>query len=408
MLERPDYLTARDTLLETVRPLPVEQVPLADCNGRVLAEDLVAADNVPAFDRSPYDGYAFRSQDTLGASKEAPVQLRVLEEVPAGAVPTQPCTPGTATRIMTGAPIPQGADAVIMYERTQFTEAWVKLFEPVKAGENIVRVGEDVHKGQVLAQAGSVIDAGTLGTLAAQGVETPAVYRRPKVGILSTGSEILEVGQPLEPGKIYNSNRYTLSAALEGIGCQPVYLGAAGDSVEAIRTLLERGLEQCDAVVSTGGVSAGDYDLTPDAMEQAGVEMLIRGVRLKPGMACAYGVKDGKLVCGLSGNPASSLTNFYVVAAPALGRLAGLAQPVPEEITVTLTSPFPKKSKGGRVLRGRLDLSTGAAGLHISKDQGNVVLSSTIGCNVMAFVPVGSGPLEAGTQLKGFLLHTGV
>ncbi|MCC8121397.1 MAG: molybdopterin molybdotransferase MoeA [Oscillospiraceae bacterium] len=404
MLNRPDHLTARDALLQAVRPLSPQRLPLADCAGLVLAEDLVAKETVPAFDRSPYDGYALRGQDTQRACKAAPVQLKVLEEVAAGQVPTRTCAPGTAIRIMTGAPIPQGADAVIMYERTEFTQEWVKVFEPVQAGENIVKVGEDVRQGQLLAGAGSAIDAGTLGTLAAQGEGTPLVYRRPKVGVLSTGSELVEVDQPLRPGMIYNSNRYTISAALESIGCQPVFLGTAGDSVQDICALFEHGLAQCDAVVSTGGVYEGDYDLTPDAMEQAGVEMLIRGVRLKPGMACAYGLREGKPVCALSGNPASSLTNFYVIAAPALRRLAGLAQPAPEEITVTLLDPFPKKSKGGRVLRGRLELADGAAGLRIGADQGNVVLSSTIGCNVMAFVPVGSGPLEAGTQLKGFLL----
>ncbi|MCD8212375.1 MAG: molybdopterin molybdotransferase MoeA [Oscillospiraceae bacterium] len=404
MFERPDYITARDALLSAASALPAEQVPLADCGGRVLAEDLVAAEDVPAFDRSPYDGYALRSRDTEGASREAPVQLQVLENIPAGSVPSRSCTPGTATRIMTGAPIPEGADAVIMYERTEFTDQWVRVFDPVSADENIIRAGEDTRKGQVLARAGTVIDTGTLGSLAAQGIENPVVFRRPVVGILSTGSELLEAGQEPQPGKIYNSNRYTLSSAVVSIGCQPVYLGTVSDTTEGIRTLLEKGLEQCDAIVSTGGVSAGDFDVVPDAMEQTGAEILIRGVRLKPGMACAYAVRDGKLLCGLSGNPASSLTNFYVIAAPALRRLAGQSQAVPAEITVTLADPFPKKSKGGRVLRGRLDLSSGRAEMHISKDQGNVVLSSTIGCDVMAFVPEGSGPLDAGTQLKGFLL----
>ncbi len=402
MLERPDYLTARNLLLEAVTPLPPERIPLADCFGRVLAEDLVAAENVPSFDRSPYDGYALRSQDTVGASREKPVVLQVLEQIPAGAVPTKVCTPGTASRIMTGAPIPQGADTVIMYERTEFTDQWVKLFDFIPAGENIVCIGEDVKKGQVLAKAGSRIDTGTFGTLAAQGVSNPLVYPILKVGILSTGTELLEIGQPEQPGKIYNSNRYTLSAAVAGLGCQPVYLGIAEDTVDAISAQLKLGLEQCDAILTTGGVSAGDYDVTPDAMVQIGAELLLRGVRLKPGMACAYGTVQGKPLCGLSGNPASSLTNFYVIAAPALRRMAGLAQPVPEEISLTLAQPYPKKSKGGRVLRGRLDLSSGQAVMQISADQGNVVLSSTIGCDVMAFVPVGSGPLEAGTRLKGF------
>ena len=404
MLKNPDYITARDLLADTVRPVDTETVSLAECTGRILEEDIVAADNVPPFDRSPYDGYAFRSEDTAEATDEKPVTLYIIEEVPAGAVPTVTCTKNTAVKILTGAPIPDGADCVINYERTQFTESCVKIFAPVKAGSNIVRMGEDVRKGDVLAEKGQVIDAGTAGTLAAQGISCPKVYRVPKVGILSIGNEVSEVGEPLEPGKIYNSNRYTLSAALREIGCEPVYLGLAGDSVEDIRKLLLKGLEECDAVITTGGVSVGDYDFTPDAMEQAGVDVLFRGVHIKPGMACAYGVKNGKPVCGLSGNPASSLTNFHAVAVPALKKLAGCGCSMPKEITVTLRNGFNKKSPTLRLLRGTLDLSDGTVGMTLPEDQGNVVISSAIGCNVMAVVPAGTGALEAGTKLKGFLI----
>jgi molybdopterin molybdotransferase len=404
MLKNPDFAAARGLLLDRTRPVETETLPLADCAGRVLAQELTAAENVPPFDRSPYDGYAFRSADSTGASKENPVTLRILEEVPAGAVPTQPCTPGTAVKILTGAPIPQGADAVTPYERTQFTDTQVTLFAAAKAGENIVYAGEDVGRGDVLARAGTVIDSGLAGTLAGQGVAAPRVYRAPKVGILSTGNEVTEVGQPLGAGRIYNSNRYTLTAAVAALGCQPVFLGLAGDRVEDICALIRQGLDTCDAVLSTGGVSVGDYDLTPDAMEQAGVELLFRGVQLKPGMACAYGEKAGKLVCGLSGNPASALTNFYAVAAPALKKLTGAGDYLPRQITVTLAQDFPKKSPCTRLLRGALDLSDGTARMTLPRDQGNVVLSSVIGCDVMAIVPGGSGPLKAGTRLQGFLL----
>jgi molybdopterin molybdotransferase len=404
MLKNPDFLTARDLLLERVSPVETETLPLTDCAGRVLARELKAAENVPPFDRSPYDGYAFRSADSARASKETPVTLRIIEEVPAGAVPTRLCTQGTAIKILTGAPIPQGADAVVPYERTQFTDTQVTLFSPAKLGENIVYAGEDVHRGDVLARMGTVIDAGLAGTLAGQGVAAPQVYRVPKIGILSTGNEVTEVGQTLESGKIYNSNRYTLTAAVKALGCQPVFLGLAGDSVEDICALVRQGLDTCDAVLSTGGVSVGDYDLTPDAMEQAGVELLFRGVQLKPGMACAYGVGQGKLVCGLSGNPASSLTNFYAVAVPALKKLTGAGDYLPREITVTLAQDFTKKSPCTRLLRGTLDLSDGTARMRLPADQGNVVLSSVIGCDVMAVVPGGTGPLTAGTQLQGFLL----
>lgn len=404
MLKNPDFVTARDLLLEVVQPVGTEELPLSECFGRVLAESVTAAENVPPFDRSPYDGYAFRSEDTNEASKEFPVTLHIIEEVPAGAVPTKACTKNTAVKILTGAPIPEGADAVINYERTEFTESSVKIFAPVKSGENIVRAGEDVHKGDILIRKGQAIDPGAAGTLAAQGVDRPKVYRRPKVGVISTGNEVMEVGTPLAPGKIYNSNRYTLSAALQEIGCESVYLGLAGDCPEAICELIKKGLADCDAIVTTGGVSVGDYDFTPDAMERAGVNILFRGVQLKPGMACAYGEKEGKLVCGLSGNPASSLTNFYMVAVPALKKLTGLSDYVPEEIQVTLNTDFKKKSPATRLLRGRLDISDGTVRLIIPKDQGNVVISSAIGCDAMAVVPAGTGPIAAGTTLKGFKL----
>lgn len=404
MLKNPDYTTARALLLKGVTPVDTERLSLSRCGGRVLAAELTAAEHIPPFDRSPYDGYALRAADTAEASREAPVTLRVLEEVPAGAVPAVPVTEGAATKVLTGAPIPVGADVVIMFEKTTFTAETVTIYTPLKSGENIIYTGEDVRRGDVLARCGEVIDPGLAGTLAAQGVAEPLVYRVPRVAILSTGSELVEADQAPSHGKIRNSNRYMLEGALKGLGCEPVYLGIAGDSVAEISALLNRGLEECDAVVTTGGVSVGDYDLTPKAMEESGVEILFQGVDLKPGMACAYGVLGGKPVCGLSGNPASSMTNFYAVAVPALKKLAGHREPQAKEIRVTLAEGFSKKSPKTRLLRGTLDLSDGSVRMHLPKDQGNVVLSSTIGCNVMAEVPAGSGPISAGTELKGFLL----
>lgn len=404
MLKNPDYTTARALLLKGVTPVDTERLSLSRCGGRVLAAELKAAEHIPPFDRSPYDGYALRAADTAAASREAPVTLRVLEEVPAGAVPAVPVTEGTATKVLTGAPIPVGADVVIMFEKTTFTAETVTIYNPLKSGENIIYTGEDVRRGDVLARCGEVIDPGLAGTLAAQGVAEPLVYKMPRVAILSTGSELVEADQAPSHGKIRNSNRYMLEGALKGLGCEPVYLGIAGDSVAEISALLNRGLEECDAVVTTGGVSVGDYDLTPKAMEESGVDILFQGVDLKPGMACAYGVLGGKPVCGLSGNPASSMTNFYAVAVPALKKLAGHREPQAKELRVTLAEGFSKKSPKTRLLRGTLDLSDGSVRMHLPKDQGNVVLSSTIGCNVMAEVPAGSGPISAGTELKGFLL----
>lgn len=404
MLRNPNYEQARELLLGCVGPVGTERVPLSQCGGRVLAQELTAQENVPPFDRSPYDGYAIQAADTASASGAAPVTLRVLEEIPAGAVPSKTVTEGTAAKILTGAPVPDGADAVVMYEKTEFTETHVTLFGPVKSGENIVRTGEDIQRGACLARCGDLIDPGLAGTLAAQGVSMPLVYQKARVAILSTGSELVEADALPGSGKIRNSNRYMLEAALKQLGCEPVYLGIAGDSVEEIAARLNKGLLECDAVVTTGGVSVGDYDLTPAAMESSGVELLFRGVDMKPGMACAYGVRAGKPVCGLSGNPASSLTNFYAVALPALKKLAGFRDYLPQEIRVTLPEGFGKKSPKTRFLRGKLALKDGVVSMDLPKDQGNVILSSTVGCNVMAVVPAGSGPVSAGTVLKGFLL----
>ena len=398
------HIEARSRMLERVYPVDTETVSLPGLPGRILAQDITAKESIPPFDRSPYDGYAFRGADTVGASQQSPVTLRILEEIPAGSVSHFPVTEGCAVKVLTGAPIPEGADAVIKFERTKYTDETVTIFAPCKSGSNIVRAGEDVCAGDLLAKAGTVIDSGLLGTLASQNIPEASVYRVPKVGIISTGSELVEVGKPRIPGKIYDSNRYMLCAAVDRLGFEPVLIGQAVDDLSSIASCIRRGLSECDALLLTGGVSVGDYDLTPDAMEQAGVEVLFRGVDMKPGMACAYGVRDGKPVCALSGNPASAITNFHAIAAPILRKRSGQAACLPQEISVRLVDGFRKKSPGTRFLRGILDLSDGTVRMRVPREQGNVVLSSTIGCNVMAIIPAGSDAIPEGTELKGFLI----
>ena len=404
MKEKVKYQEAQSLILNVTTQTGKEKVPLETSFRRVLAEDLIAAENVPAFDRSPYDGYAFRAEDTKGASEEHPVTLHILEEIAAGEISHIPVTAGTAVRLMTGAPIPKGADAVCKYEDTVFTENEVTLRFQAKPGDNIIHAGEDVRAGAVLARKGSRIDTGIIGMLAAQHIVQPEVFRIPVVGVLSTGSELVEPGEVPEPGKISNTNRYTISAALEECGCRPEYLGIVGDSPEQIAACITEALEHCDALVMTGGVSVGKYDYTMQAMEQAGTEILFNGVKMKPGMACTYGVLNGKLIAGLSGNPASSLTNFHVIAASAFRKLSGRDPYLSEQIQVILLDRFPKKSPGTRFLRGMLDLSEGKVGMHLSEDQGNIILRSMAGSNVIAVVPAGSGPQEAGTVLDAFLI----
>ena len=398
-----DYKAARELLLEQAEPVSAEKVPFEKSAGRVLAEDIIAAENVPPFDRSPYDGYAFRAADTAGADRDHPVTLRVLEEIPAGSMWTQSVTPGTAAKILTGAPVPPGADAVIKFEETEFTGETVTIAASFAAGENIVPRGEDVKQGDVVASKGTVIDGALAGVLAAQHRLTPLVYDRPRVALITTGSELAEPGEELTGGKIVNTNRYTFSAELERLGCR-VLESTCADDPDQIAAEIRNALTRCDMVITTGGVSVGDYDYTPEAMDRAGVRMLVRTLKLKPGGASAYGVRDGKLVCGLSGNPASALTNFYAVVLPALGKLKGLREPRLTELPVTLAEDFPKKSPKTRLIRGTLDLSDGTARMHVSRAQGNGVLHSLVGCDLLAEIPAGSGKLPAGTRLSAYLI----
>ncbi len=400
-----DYIAARELLLEQVAPVQAARVPLDTPRlfGAVLAEDVVASEDVPPFDRSPYDGYAFRAADTENADGDHPVTLRILEEIPAGSMWTQPVEPGTAAKILTGAPIPPGADAVVKYEETLYDAETVKVFSAFAAGENIVPRGEDVQTGELLATAGTRIDPALLGVLAAQHMASPLVYRAPRVAVITTGSELASPDEPLTGGKIVNTNLYTFRAEAEKLGCAcETY--TVGDDPEAIAQLLREALQSSDLVITTGGVSVGDYDYTPDAMERAGVQMLIRTLKLKPGGASAYGVKDGKLVCGLSGNPASALTNYYAVVLPALRKLCGYREPRLTELTVTLAEDFGKKSPKTRLIRGTLDLADGMARMHVSHAQGNGVLHSLVGCQLLAEIPAGSPKLPAGTKLLAYLI----
>ena len=400
-----DYKAARELLLGRVTPVGAARVPLGaeGLVGAVLAEDIAAAEDVPPFDRSPYDGYAFRAADTAGADRERPASLRVLETIPAGSVGTRTVVPGTAARIMTGAPIPPGADAVVKFEETEAADGTVTVFAAFSSGENIVPRGEDVRAGELLAAKGTVIDPALLGVLAAQHMAAPLVYRPPTVAVVTTGGELASLDEPLGGGRIVDTNRFALRAEAERCGCRCT-ARTVGDDPDEIAAAIGEALRHCDMVITTGGVSVGDCDCTPEAMARAGVELLVRTLRLKPGGACAYGVKDGRLVCGLSGNPASALTNYYAVVLPALRKLRGMARPRLTELSVALAEDFGKKSPKTRLIHGRLDLSDGTARMRVSRAQGNGALRGLVGCDLLAEIPAGSGKLPAGTRLCAYLI----
>ncbi len=404
MLQDIDFQTAARMICREIKPVGLEQIPLELSAGRILGETVAVKADVPPFDRSPYDGYAFRAEDTASASPGTPVTLRILEEIPAGHVGIKPVESGTAVKILTGAPVPFGADCVCKFEETEFTEAAVTLRRSYVPGANIVSRGEDLTAGDILATEGTVIDAALCGTLATQNMASPTVYRRPMAGIITTGSELTAVDEELLGGKIVNSNRYTFQCVLKQAGCETEFFGCPGDTVEEICAAFRAAAAVSDVIITTGGVSVGDYDLTPAALQAAGGEIWIQNVQLKPGGKCCFGRLGKALVCCLSGNPASSLTAFYAMALPAIWKLCGRKNWTLRETTVTLAEDFLKKSPKPRLLRGLLDVSDGILNIKITGEQGNGILHTMIGCNVLALVPAGSGPLDRGTRLKAYLL----
>ena len=285
-----EFQEAARLLAQQVTPVNLEYVPLTASLGRILGETVRAGSDVPPFDRSPFDGYAFRSEDSQTASPEHPVTLRILEEIPAGSVGKRRVVRGTAAKILTGAPIPVGADCVCKFEDTTFTDTSVTITRSYRSGGNIVLRGEDLTAGDIVARQGMVIDSALMGTLATQNVAEPKVYRRPLAGVITTGSELCAVGEALTGGKIVNSNRYTFQGVLQDAGCVTEFFGSPGDSVDEIAEVMASAGQACDLIVTTGGVSVGDYDLTPAALQAAGGEILIQNMQLKPGGKCCFGM----------------------------------------------------------------------------------------------------------------------
>lgn len=382
--------------------LSAETVPLFQAQGRVLARDVTAVIDVPHFDRSPYDGYAFRGEDTADASSQAPAVLRIVEELPAGTAPRVKITAGTAAKILTGAPVPEGANAIIKYELTEFDENSVKIFEPVRPGTDIARAGEDVRRGRVLARRGETVSPALAGTLAGQGIAELEVFRRPKIAVMSTGSELLDPGQPVQPAKIYNSNVYTVGAYLQAMGAECVPLGSVPDEPELIARRIDGALRDCDMVITTGGASVGDYDFAVKSAQLVGARVLFWKVAIKPGGSMVVSERGGKVIAGLSGSPGSAAVALLSVVAPYVKRLCGRSDAEPESMRLALAGDFPKKSPQRRILRGRLEVRDGTAVFVPMEGQGNGIASSLIGCDLLGEIPAGSPPLRAGEKITAY------
>jgi molybdopterin molybdotransferase len=410
---------AREAILADISPLPTEEVTLWQALGRVLAEDVVAPHNVPPFRNSAMDGYAVRSPDIASASLQDPIYLRVIGSVAAGATAKRPVQAGEAMRIMTGAPMPDGADAVVRFEET--SESWpinerpeeslVAICQNVPSWANVRAAGEDLREGESILASGTILRPAHIGVMASLGKSAVPVIRRPRVAILATGDELVPADAPLTAGKIRNSNEYTTAALVKQAGGVPIPLGIARDNVESLSAKLQEGLAaEVDLFLTSAGVSVGDYDMVKDVLAAEG-QMSFWQVAIKPGKPLAFGWldshlgKEGKVpLLGLPGNPVAAMVAFHAFAQPAL-RLMGGRQPLlPPQKQAQLCEEVTNSGRQHymRALahvdkNGNLMVTTRGSGVRV---QGSGILSSMVWANCFVVVPAGTSLLPKGSMVN--------
>jgi molybdopterin molybdotransferase len=402
-------LEATDFVLAGCHPLPTIELALDDALGCVLADDVFAAEAVPPFANTAMDGYAVRADDTCGASPGNPVALSVIGTLAAGAAPTMEIGPGQAVRIMTGAPIPPGADAVVMVERTEVAGDQVHVAHAAALGEHVRPPGEDIAAGQEVFAAGTVLGPGHLGVLASIGVLAVRVYPKATVGVLSTGDELVEGGGPLRAGQIRDSNRHTLLALLRQAGCDAVDLGLAGDDEAIIAAALKRGISSCDAVLTSGGVSVGDFDYVKKVLDDLSAHtMRWMQVAIRPAKPLAFGVVEGTPIFGLPGNPVSSMVSFELFARPALRKMMGHRRLHRPRLLAVADETLSRRTDG-KTLFMRVTAEPGADGrFHVrsSGGQASNLLRSMALANALAVLPDGQG-VAGGDDVETMLLTDG-
>ncbi|WP_139488558.1 molybdopterin molybdotransferase MoeA [Brevibacillus dissolubilis] len=401
---------ALERILHTISPLGTEKIDLGACDGRRLGEDVCAAYDLPPFDRSPYDGYAVRAEDTYEASQEHPVTLEIIEEIPAGRLAQRALRAGQASRIMTGAKLPVGCDAIVMQELTQVVERdgkrYVLIKRPFRPGDHISYQGEECARGTLLVTQGTVINPGVKALLAAFGYAQVPVMRQPLVGVLATGTELVGVDEPLPAGKIRNSNATMIVSQIKRSGAVAVNYGRADDEIGAVTAKIKQAMEEVDIVITTGGVSVGDYDFVPTIYEKLGAELLFDKVAMRPGSVTSAARLGDKLLIGLSGNPSACYVGFELFVRPLIRKLTGVTDPRWQAVEAFLAADFPKANPFNRYVRANVSFQGGMLMVEPSgKDKSNV-MSSLASCNALMLLPGGTRGFERGAKVEVYLLDT--
>ena len=391
---------ALERVLASFRPLPAESVPLLESLGRVLADEVRAETDLPPHTNSAMDGFALRWQDTAAASPESPVRLTVVEGIAAGHAPRHRLAAGEAARIMTGAPLPPGADTVVRFEHTRCGPGWVELAQTPRRGADVRPAGEDVRRGEVAVSAGTVIRPQEVGMLAALGHSFASVRRRPRVAILATGDEVAELGEELAPGKIRNTNSFSNAAQALEAGAVPLLLGVARDRRDDLVAKLRQGIEAgVDLFVTSGGVSVGDFDLVKVVLAAEG-HVDFWWVNMKPGRPLAFGGISGVPLLALPGNPVAAMISFDLFARPAILKMLGHTRLTRPHLSARLRLAVERKDGRRHYLRVSLSKTESGWEAELTGEQGSGILSSMVRADGLAIIPEHYGRLGAGSTVE--------
>lgn len=391
-------------ILAEIQALPTTQVPLSEALGLVLAQDIVAQEDIPPFSNSAMDGFALLSQDSQPRAGQPP-RLRVTGGVAAGYVANQAVTEGTAMRIMTGAPVPPGADTVIQVELTHSEgpqSEWVEIMQAVPPGNNIRPAGEDMRQGQTILLQGNEIGSWEMGVLATLGWANVSVTRRPHVAILGTGDEVIDVDEPLRPGKIRNSNSYLLEAAVRLAGAIPHRLGVARDTVESLREKFTEAI-QYDLIITSGGVSVGDFDLVKNIMAEQGHVDFWR-INMRPGKPVAFGSIGKVPLLGLPGNPVSAAVTFELFGRPIIRKMLGHTRLLRPQVDVVVTDGVDERVMRRHYVRAWVEWRDGRFVARTTGNQGSHITTSLLHTNALVIVPEGGVQIQPGGSAKAIML----
>jgi molybdopterin molybdotransferase len=393
-------------VLDSVAPLGLERVSILKARRRVLGEELRSPRDIPGFDNSAMDGYAVRGAEVVAAAENRPVRLAVTETIAAGMMPSKTVGPGQAARIMTGAPIPQGADAIVPVERTRGAGDSVEILASAEPGAFVRPRGEDLRRDESVLSPGRVLTAADLGTLASLNRAMVYVYRRPRVAIIATGDELVDVDQVPTGSQVINSSAYSLFGAIEAAGGEPVMLGIAPDQPDQVRARLKQAAG-FDMALSTGGVSAGEFDYVKGALDGLGMRELFHGVAQRPGRPLKYGLIDGRPFFGLPGNPVSTMVCFFLYARAALRKMGGANALGLPRIQVRCAVDIAKPKHLTEFARVRLEREGERWMARPTGNQSSGALSSLSKADALLIGPAGENPLKAGSELTALLLDYG-